>query len=147
MSRKGKTRAPISPFTAVILSGSLFLCVTGFLVAYLICDDRVAEFSNGYLHQNNWTPFRGGYLDYLVQLPGTLYIALLHYSHACMMSLIFFPLLIFIVPLYDMFFLHDYSMALKGILPFAIGAVGLLWSVYLQDSHRVPKVDPLEFDD
>ncbi len=147
MPRKGKTRAPVTPFTALIMLAGVFLCITGFLVAYLICVDRVAEFSNGYFYQNNWAPFRGGYLDYLMQLPRTLYLSLLHYSHACMISLIFFPLLIFMVPLYDMFFLHDYSAVFYGVTPFMIGAGLVLWSAFLQDTSRLPKVKPLEFDD
>ena len=147
MPKVRKTRALYTLFSVSIFFVSIFLFVTGFLIAYFIVVDRVSEFSSDYINQNGWIPFHGDYFDYLMQLPKTFYSALCHYPYVCIISFVFSPLLFLFVPLYDIFFLYDYSMILNGILPFFLGACGLLWAVFMQDSYYLPKIKPLEFDD
>ncbi len=104
----------------VILIGAC-ICVMAITLCLIICVDRLSEFLNGSGYRNNWSPVSGHPLDVLKAIPMNLYICFSKFLEATFASILFFPLVILMVPLYDLFYFGDYSILLYGYLPFISG--------------------------
>ncbi len=104
----------------LVLLVSAFLCLTGALIALVICADHVAEFFNGWNYENNWEPFHGGYLDYVLQIPGALYVAFSHFPEACFLTMIMYPMLVVAIAIYEVIH-NDFTLVLMGWGPFMAG--------------------------
>lgn len=136
--RKKTNRHGRSFLSNIAVFCGFILCATGFLLALIICVDRVSEFMNGMNYRNNWSPVAGAPLEVIKAIPLNLYICITKFLESLLASLIFFPLLVLIVPLYDLFYSGDASILLYGYLPFAVGA-GLVFAAIAAGEQKPGK--------
>jgi len=99
---------------------SAFLCMTGLAIAFVVCADHVSEFFNGWNYKNDWEPFRGNYLEYVMQIPREVYTAFYYFPEACFITLIFFPLFVLLIAFFEVM-RFDYTIVTMGWLPFISG--------------------------
>ncbi|MFN3701332.1 MAG: hypothetical protein ACK4VI_07415 [Alphaproteobacteria bacterium] len=123
----------LSLLSVLFVFAGFCISFIGFLMALVICTDRVSEFLNGRGAHNNWHPTIGEPLDVLMRLPENLIFAFTHFLEALFASILFFPLIVLFVPLYDMFFFWDFSILLYGYLPFIVGFIVILSAIAVSD--------------
>lgn len=128
-----KRRADLSFLTKFMIFIGFAICLLGFLVALTGCVDRLSEFLNGMGYQNKWNPLRGSFLQIIENLPGNLYICVTKFLEATFASIIFFPLVILAVPLYDLFFYGDFAILLYGFLPIIVGLIIIFAAIITSD--------------
>ena len=82
----------------------------------------------------------GGPLDYIRQLPNAIYVSLVYFPSTCFVVIVFFPLLVFALPIYDVFFYHDYEFLLAVWLPLfgAGGFLGLAMLTLRREKNVLP---------
>ena len=136
--RKPKQRPPRGPFSNFIVIIGALIALIGLLFAFVICVDRVSEFLNGRGYQNKWNPVNGNPVEEFKNLHILLYISVSKFMEASFATLLFFPLVILIVPLTDMFYWGDYSILLYGYLPIITG-VGLAFTAIVVSEKTVLK--------
>ncbi len=133
------------PLLALLL-GAL-IAAGGFLISYVICVDWMAEFMDGNRMYNEWVPVKANFLETLTALPHSLFVAFSKFPIASAMTLIFFPLLIVLLPLYQVSFFGDWSLFYMGWLPFfAGGGLFLLGGILREDDIFGADEEPPEID-
>lgn len=125
------------------------------MIAFIICIDRTDELFNNVryqqnwhnagnsMYQNRWTPFVGGFVDHIRLIPIGIFNGFYYFPAAALVTLIFFPLLIFVVPIYDGFAMMDFDLLMYGWLPFGIGIMLFIMAGLLSEmgkSSAPPKI-------
>ena len=153
---KSKSGDSIHPIFFLFFAASIGLCICGMLIALVICIDRADELFNNVqyqgnwhntgnsMYQNRWSPFIGGFVDHVKQIPAGLFNGFYYFPAAALVAVIFYPLLVIVVPIYDGFSSMNFSMLLYGWLPFAAGVMLFIASGVLAEmvrSSRAPKIN------
>jgi hypothetical protein len=124
----------LSLVAKLIVGVGMLICLTSLLIAYTICVDRVSELLNSSGYQNNWHPANGGFIDTLINLPQNLMICFTKFIEAAFACVLFFPILILLVPIYNLYFYLDFTILLYGYVPFLVGFGVILSAIIACDS-------------
>lgn len=130
--RRGKRDLTLLAKLMVLLG--MLVCLVSLLIAYVICVDRVSEILNGSGYQNNWHPAKGGFVDVLMNLPQNLITCFVKFTEASFACVLFFPLVVLLVPIYNLFFYMDFTILLYGYVPFLAGFGIILSAIIACDS-------------
>lgn len=149
--RKPPAGLKSNPLYLLAFAFGVFLCVVSILIALIISVDRADELFNsvryqgnwhqkGSIFENKWEPFKGrNYLSCILSIPKNLYVGLFNFPSSFMIGLIFFPLMIFLAPVYEGFFLGEAQMLLLAWLPFLIGMALLSAAGMMAEMDRVKR--------
>jgi hypothetical protein len=145
----------IHPVFYIFFIASLLLCLTGMLMAFVICIDRTDELFNNVRYQdhwskagnsmykNRWEPFQGNFIECVKQIPAGFYIGFSKFPAAALVAIVFYPLLVLVFPVYDIFANMDFTMLLLGWLPFLGGVLLFILSgllAQMSKSNPPPKM-------
>ena len=148
----------IHPVFYLFFIVSLVLCLLGMLMAFVICIDRTDELFNAVRYQdhwskagntmykNRWEPFQGNFIDCVKQIPAGFYIGFSKFPAAALVAIVFYPLLVLVFPVYDLFAHMEFTMLLLGWLPFVGGVLLFILSGLLAQMSKgeAPQVKPPE---
>ncbi len=140
----------IHPIFYLFFLASLMLCVIGMLIAFVICIDRTDELFNNVryqdnwhnagnsLYRNRWEPFHGNFIDCVKQIPAGFYVGFGKFPASALVAMVFYPLLVLVFPVYDVFANMDFTMLLIGWLPFLGGILLFILSGLLAQMSKGP---------
>ncbi len=148
---KKSSAGAFNPLLAVVFTFAIALCVISVLIALIISIDRADELFNSVRYQDNWhqkssiyenrwEPFENrNYIQCVLSIPKNLYIALLKFPTSFLIGLIFLPLLVVVVPVYEGFYLGEATMLLLAWLPLVLGIALLACAGLMAEMDRVKK--------
>lgn len=136
--RNKKQKRPRALWANIVLSIGVGIGLIGFLLSFIICVDRVAEFLYNRGFQNDWDPIQGGISDVIENIPLLLYICFMKYLEASFATLLFFPLIVLIVPIYSIWHYADFSLLIYGYIPLFIGIAIALFSIVAGEARVKP---------
>lgn len=131
---KKRGKRDLSAVAKLMVLLGMLVCLVSLLVAYVICVDRVSEILNGSGYQNSWHPAKGGFISTLTNLPQNLIICFVKFTEASFACVLFFPLVVLLVPIYNLFFYMDFTILLYGYVPFLAGFGIILSAIIACDS-------------
>lgn len=158
MSKKKKP-GDIHPVFFLFFAVSIALCCVGLLAALVICIDRSDELFNALRYQddwrvthtsiykNKWQPFNGNFFQNLLSIPHELYTGFSEFSAAAFIALILYPLLVFVVPVYDAWMAMNFQMLILGWAPFLAGILLFFVSGVFCEMARVDRTYKKNMDD
>ncbi|MCC7305453.1 MAG: hypothetical protein IT558_04245 [Alphaproteobacteria bacterium] len=151
MKGKAKSENFANPVFLILFLAGTFLCIVSLLIAYIICIDRADELFNYVRHgsdwrtqrdlmyQNEWNPFqKDSYMAAIQAIPRHIYIAFGYFPTSALIGLIFFPLMIVVVPFYEAY-MGQYLLLLYGWLPFAAGVLVLVAAGLMAEMSKAEK--------
>jgi hypothetical protein len=160
MKKKNPSTADVTnPAFYVLITAAAILFILSILNAAIISTDRADELFNALrykndwrvsssFYKNTWEPFRNcGYDFCVLRVPGNLWVALNQFPTSFLIGLVFLPLMIFVAPMYEVFFLSEYTMLLFGWLPFALGVISFVASGIIAETNRVNNKINLSVED
>lgn len=124
----------LSLFSVFMVFCGMAVCALALLIAFTICVDRISELLNGIGYQNKWNPASGGALNIVLNLPHNLYICFAKFMEASFATILFFPLIILLVPIYNVAYFWDFSILIYGYLPFMVGFAIIISALIASDS-------------
>ena len=138
------------PLFFLIYMACAFCALCGFLIAVVSCIDRADEWFNALRYQtdwrvnmnfyhNEWAPFKGGFIDRVMQIPHGLYIGFTKFTMSAMVGLLLFPVLIFVIPAYDLFLARDFGFLLYAWAPVIVSGAVFACTVILHESSKLDK--------
>lgn len=107
----------------VMIALGVLSCLAGIGGMFLLSGVILEEFMNGVRIINDWSPDARGASGFFFGLPSNLALLVNYYPLAAFATLIFFPLVVVLMPIYAGFFLDDWTVALFGWVPFLNGLV------------------------
>ncbi len=157
--KKTKDRVDIHPVFFLFFGLSIAVSLTGILAALAICIDRCDELFNVLRYQddwrvahtsiykNKWQPFSGNFFEDLIGIPHELYVGFAQFSSAAFIALILFPLLVFVVPVYDAWAAMNFDLLILGWAPFIAGILLFIIVGIICEKTRVDRTYKKNIDD